>query len=78
MTDDASLSLVPGNDPQMTMDHRSSLRREAYDLKDACIFLSSRVQTVDGEAAEAIQRARYALFEAWTILCNPPEEEEDH
>jgi len=62
----------------MKIDHRSNLRRQAYDLKDACIFLSSKVRSVDAEAAEAIQRARYALFEAWTILCNPPEEEEDH
>jgi hypothetical protein len=62
----------------MVMDYRSTLRRESYELKDACIYLANKVKPVDAEAAEAIQRARYALFEAWTILCNPPEEEEDH
>lgn len=62
----------------MTKDNRSSLRREAYDLKDACIELANRALPVDDLAAAAILRARYALFEAWTILCNPPEEEDDH
>lgn len=62
----------------MILDHRAKLRREAYELKDACIFLANRAKPVVPEAAEAIQRARYALFEAWTILCNPPEEEDDH
>lgn len=61
----------------MKTNHRALLRREAYELKDACIYLADRAKPVDAEAADAIQRARYALFEAWTILCNPPEEE-DH
>ena len=57
---------------------RVSLRREAYDLKEQAVELLIRVSPVDAEAAAALIRARSALFEAWTILCAPPEDDDDH
>ena len=57
---------------------RVGLRREAYDLKERAVNLLIRVTPVDADAAAALIRARSALFEAWTILCAPPEDDDDH
>ena len=57
---------------------RVRLRREAYDLKEQAEELLIRVSPVDADAAAALIRARSALFEAWTILCAPPQDDDDH
>lgn len=57
---------------------RIALRRQAYDLKEQTIDLLIRVTPADTEAAAALVRARAALFDAWTILCSPPEDDDDH
>lgn len=57
---------------------RVGLRREAYLLKEQAVNLLIRVIPVDADAAAALIRARSALFEAWTILCAPPEDDDDH
>ena len=56
---------------------RVGLRREAYDLKEQAVDLLIRVSPADADAAAALIRARSALFEAWTILCAPPPDDED-
>jgi hypothetical protein len=60
-------------------DDRVALRREAHDLKEGVDLLSDHLAGLDGfeEAADAVRRARLALFEAWTILCFPPDEDDD-
>jgi hypothetical protein len=57
---------------------RIALRREAYDLKEQTIDLLIRVMPANSDAAAALVRARSALFDAWTILCLPPEDDDDH
>ena len=57
---------------------RIALRRETHDFNAALADLAERLDAVDGTAASAVNRARSALFEAWTILCVPPDDEEDH
>ena len=57
---------------------RVGQRREAYDLKEQAVELLIRVSPVDADAAAALIRARSALFEAWTILCAPPQDDDDH
>ncbi len=57
---------------------RVALRREAYDLKEQAVNLLIRVTPVDADAVAALIRARSALFEAWTILCAPPDDDDDH
>jgi len=57
---------------------RIALRREAYDPKGQVIGLLIRVSAADADAKAALVRARSALFDAWTILCSPPDDEEDH
>lgn len=57
---------------------RVGLRRETYDLNERLVDLMTRVRSIDPAAAAAIQAARSALFEAWTILCVPPDDDEDH
>ena len=57
---------------------RVGLRREAYDLKEQAVNLLIRVTPVDADATAALTRARSALFEAWTILCAPPGDDDDH
>lgn len=59
-------------------EHRVALRRETHDLNDNVAVLAAKIQTIDVEAARAIERAYIALFEAWTILCAPPQDDEDH
>lgn len=56
---------------------RIRLRRDAYDLKEQVIALLVEVESADPQAAEALVRARSALFDAWTLLCLPPEGEDD-
>ena len=58
-------------------DQRVALRRETHDLNDSLADLLDRVEPVDEDAALCVRRARMALFEAWTMLCTPPEEDED-
>jgi hypothetical protein len=57
---------------------RAALRRESYDLKEALTRFAGKLDRVDSEAARAVNRARSALFETWTILCVPPDDEDDH
>jgi hypothetical protein len=56
---------------------RVALRREALAMKDAAIHFAARLSGVDEEARDAVHRARLALFEAWTMLCTPPEDDDD-
>ena len=58
---------------------RIELRRAAHDLKDEVIDLFYKLDRLEGfeDAAAAVRRARLALFEAWTILCFPPDEDDD-
>ena len=51
---------------------------EVVHLKAQAVDLLIRVSPVDADAAAALIRARSALFEAWTILCAPPQDEDDH
>lgn len=61
----------------LTGEEFGELRRSILSLKDAAIALKPRVDAVDDEAGERIHAARLALFEAWTLLVGPPDEEED-
>jgi hypothetical protein len=54
------------------------LRHRILDLKDEVLALVPEVTSVDSEAGRSMVRARAALFEAWTILVGPPDEDEDH
>ncbi len=56
---------------------RVALRRETYAANDALVDLIVRITPIDPAAADAIKRARSSLFEAWTILCTPPDDEDD-
>ena len=56
-----------------------AIRRRVLALKDEVMSLGSEVASHDPEASRSMVRARAALFEAWTILVGPPEDEdEDH
>ena len=57
---------------------RAALRREAYDLKEELWRFAAKNEGVDDEAAGTVHRARLTLFETWTILCTPPDDEDDH
>jgi len=57
---------------------RAMLRRETHDHNDALAGLAFRLDAVDPAAARAVRQARASLFEAWTILCVPPEDDDDH
>lgn len=54
-----------------------ALRQRILGLKDEVVALTMDVMAVDRDAARSMQRARAALFEAWTLLVGPPEEDED-
>ncbi len=56
---------------------RVTLRRTTHDLNDTVFELGHQVQSVSPDAAAAIDRAHTALFEAWTYLCTPPEDDAD-
>lgn len=70
MTETATSDLV--------IDDVPALRREILACKDALIDLSAKVDLLDGNAALSLKRARSMVFEAWTILCGPPEDDDDH
>lgn len=55
-------------------ENRAALRRATHDFNDELSALADTLDTVDDDAARAVKRARVALFEAWTMLCAPPEE----
>jgi hypothetical protein len=56
-----------------------AVRRRVLALKDEVMALGPDVASHNSEAARSLVWARAALFEAWTILVGPPEEdEEDH
>ena len=58
---------------------RETLRRATRDINGQVMDLYDKLDGFDDDAADAVRRARSALFEAWTVLCTPPEEEdEDH
>lgn len=57
---------------------RIALRRRTHDINATLVALADQLDGVDQDAARAVRRARAALFEAWTMLCQPPEDEDDH
>ena len=60
-------------------DLRGTLRRQTHEANSQLIHLVDALRPVDAEAADAVQRARAALFEAWTILCaHQADDDEDH
>ena len=60
-------------------DHRIVLRRRTYDINDDLVTLVDALEATEPSAAEAVMRARSALFEAWTILCeHQADDDEDH
>ncbi len=54
-----------------------ALRRETYDLKENILAFAIKLRDFDADAVSAVERAHMALFEAWTILCMPPDDDED-
>ena len=63
----------------MVADEMVALRRQILALKDEVFALLPEVAGHDPDAGRSLMRARAALFEAWTLLVGPPEEEdEDH
>lgn len=64
--------MMRGDDEQ-----RIAFRRETYDANEALVDLIVRLTPHDPAAANAIKQARSNLFEAWTILCVPPDDHED-
>ena len=60
-------------------DPRTSLRRRAHDANADLFALADALASVDCDAADAVRRARAALFEAWTILCeHQADDDDDH
>jgi hypothetical protein len=58
-------------------EHRIALRRETYDVNEALVDLIVRLTPIDPSTASAVKKARSSLFEAWTILCTPPDDDDD-
>lgn len=56
---------------------RTALRRATYDFNRGLIDLADDLDSTDTTAAAAVRNARLALFEAWTILCIPPSDDDD-
>lgn len=54
-----------------------ALRQRILGLKDDVVTLAVEVAELDMDAARSMQRARAALFEAWTLLVGPPDEDDD-
>ena len=61
-----------------TEKRRVELRRQTHDLNQALADLLAALAPEDPSAADAVRQARMALFDAWTILCTPPEDDDDH
>ena len=60
-------------------DPRAQLRRRTHDANAELYALADALFGVNAYAADAVRRARAALFEAWTILCeHQADDEEDH
>ncbi|AIT79820.1 hypothetical protein [Novosphingobium pentaromativorans] len=59
-------------------DERMALRREVHALNDGIGEIARRIAAIDKEAASAVNDARRHLFDAWTYLCIPPEDDDDH
>ena len=60
-------------------DPRTPLRRRTHDANAELFELADALVNVNVDAADAVRRARAALFEAWTILCeHQVDDEEDH
>lgn len=55
---------------------RLVLRREPYEMNRRPGDLLDEVID-DRDAASAVRAARRGLFDAWTALCIPPDDEED-
>lgn len=58
-------------------DELVALRQRILALKDEIVTLTVQVLDVNPDAALSMRRARAALFEAWTLLVGPPEEDDD-
>lgn len=56
---------------------RTALRRATYAFNRDLIDHANELDAMDPAAAKAVRTARLALFEAWTILCVPPSDDED-
>lgn len=63
---------MPMNDSE-----RIQFRREVHDIKEQLVGLLVKLAPADADASAAVTRARSAMFEAWTILCMPPEDDDD-
>ena len=61
------------NSPEASVE----LRQKILHLKDEVLELTIDVLDVSPDAARSMQRDRAALFEAWTLLVGPPEDDED-
>ncbi|GGA37564.1 hypothetical protein [Sphingomonas psychrolutea] len=60
-------------------DLRTPLRRRTHAANADLFALADALETVDRDAADSVKRARAALFEAWTILCeHQADDEDDH
>lgn len=59
------------------MNERGKLRREVHDLNQQAMQLFEQLESLDPAAATAVKNARSELFEAWTMLCLPPEYDHD-
>lgn len=62
---------------ELSEDEFVALRQRILGLKDEIVTLAVDVASLDADAGRSMQRARAALFEAWTLLVGPPEEDED-
>jgi hypothetical protein len=65
----------------MTTDEQAfiALRQKILSVKDEVLDLTIDVMAISPDAARSMQRARAALFEAWTLLVGPPaDDDEDH
>jgi hypothetical protein len=56
---------------------RIALRRATHSVNQSLISLADELDGMDDAAAQAVRQARLSLFEAWTILCVPPSDEDD-
>jgi hypothetical protein len=59
-------------------DRRVALRKQISVLKETLIEIMYQGSAVEPRLRAPLGTARNALFEAWTILATPLEEDEDH